>query len=70
MTFFLENTCALKNNGEFASHNIKSLCPWAREVCPRKVGPWSKIFFGSWPRTLGPRLHLWYLDLSFDIDFL
>ena len=50
-----------------------TLCPWSlassililglERVCPREVGPWPRfwIFLSSWPRTLGPRLHLCYL---------
>ena len=54
-------TSALKNNGKFADHNLEKLCRRSlasdssipvlglERVCPRKVGPWPRIFF----RVLG-----------------
>ena len=48
------NTCARKDNGNFANHNLEKLCPWflassipvlgLERVYSRKVGPWPRIF--------------------------
>ena len=52
-------TFALKNNGKLVNHNLEKLCSWSlalastipvlglKRICPRKVGPWPRIFFES-----------------------
>ena len=66
------STFSCKNYRKFADHNLEKLCPrflalastipvlGLERVCPRKVGPWPRIFLSPWPwlRTLCPRLHL------------
>ena len=37
-------------------------------ICPRKVGPWPQICLCPWPRTLGPRLHLWQQNAKLGVN--
>ena len=73
------STFVFKNYG-FTNHNLEKLYPWSlastisvlvqERVCSQKGGPWDcpRVFFflspWPWPRTLCPRLHLWFTSLQ------